>query len=64
MSRADKRCITVDEFQHNLLINGINEFRNGLLSEDKPTEDVNRLLLMLIDAPTVREKRRTDRDAR
>ncbi len=62
--RSDKRVIAVDEFQHNLLVNGMNEFRNELLAEDKPTEDVDRLLLMIIDAPTMREKRRIDRESR
>lgn len=62
--RSDKRVIALDEFQHNLLVNGMNEFRNELLEEDKPTEDVDRLLLMIIDAPTMREKRRANRDAR
>ena len=62
--RNDKRVIALDEFQHNLLVNGMNEFRNGLLEQDKPTEDVDQLLLMIIDAPTMRERRRTCRDAR
>lgn len=62
--RSDKRVIALDDFQHNLLVNGMNEFRNELLAEDKPTEDVDRLLLMTIDAPTIRERRRANRDAR
>ena len=62
--RNDKRVIALDEFQHNLLVNGMNEFRNELLAEDKPTEDVDRLLLLIIDAPTMRERRRANRDAR
>lgn len=62
--RSDKRVIALDDFQHNLLVNGMNEFRNELLAEDKPTEDVDRLLLMIIDAPTMRERRRANRDAR
>jgi len=62
--RSDKRVIALDDFQHNLLVNGMNEFRNELLAEDKPTEDVDRLLLMIIDAPTIRERRRANRDAR
>ena len=36
-------------FECNLLINGMNEFRNMLLAEDLPTEDVDKLLLKLID---------------
>ena len=39
----------LDSFECNLLINGMNEFRNMLLAEDLPTEDVDELLLKLID---------------
>ena len=41
--------IKLDSFEFNLLINGMNEFRNMLLAEDLPTEDVDELLLKLID---------------
>ena len=37
------------DFECNLLINGMNEFRNMLLAEDLTTEDVDELLLKLID---------------
>ena len=56
--RADYRVIVLDEFNHNLLINGLNEFRNMLLNQDKPTEDVDNLLLKLIDARKKRERHR------
>ncbi len=56
--RADYRVIELDEFNHNLLINGLNEFRNMLLQQEKPTEDVDALLLKLIDARRHRERRR------
>ena len=47
MSRKVK--IKFTDFECNLLINGMNEFRNMLLAEDLPTEDVDELLLKLID---------------
>lgn len=62
--RTEKRVITVDSFEHDLLINGFNEFRNKLLSEDKPTEDVDSLLIKLLDAPLLKEKRRASYEAR
>ena len=37
--------IKLDSFELNLLINGMNEFRNMTLAEDLPTEDVDELLL-------------------
>ena len=47
MSRKIKVKFT--GFECNLLINGINEFRNMLLAEGLPTEDVDELLLKIID---------------
>ena len=61
--RKEKREITVDDFEHNLMINGINEFRNMLIEKDMPIEDVDNLLRKLIDAPLLR-KRRFDREDR
>ena len=37
------------DFECNLLINGMNEFRNMLLSDGIPTEDVDELLLKIIN---------------
>lgn len=44
-----KTKIKFTDFECNLLINGMNEFRNKLLVEDLPTEDVDELLLKIID---------------
>ena len=41
--------IKFDSFECNLLINGIFEWRNMLLEQDIPTEDVDELLLKLIN---------------
>ena len=61
--RKEKRVITVDDFEHNLMINGINEFRNIILEKDMPIEYVDNLLRKLIDAPLLR-KRRFEREDR
>ena len=37
------------DFECNLLINGINEWRNILLAANYPTEDVDELLLKIIN---------------
>ena len=47
MSRKIKVKFT--DFECNLLINGMNEFRNMLLAEGLPTEDADELLLKIID---------------
>ena len=41
--------INLTDFECNLLINGMNEFRNMLLSDGIPTEDVDELLLKIIN---------------
>ena len=51
MSRESKRVITVDGFEHRLMIKAIYEYRNTLLREGKPTEDINDLTLKVINAP-------------
>lgn len=60
----EKNVITVDDFDHRLMVNGLTTFRNELLREEKPTEDVDELILKVIDAPTKKEKRKADREAR
>ena len=44
-----KTKIKFTDFEYNLHINGMNEFRNMLLAEDLPIEDVDELLLKIID---------------
>ena len=46
---SKKIKIKLDSLELNLLINGMNEFRNMFFAEDLPTEDVDELLLKLID---------------
>ena len=44
-----KAKIKFTDFECNLLVNGMNEFRNMLLADGLPTEDVDELLLKIID---------------
>ena len=60
----EKRVVILDDFEQRLMVNGLTDFRNDLLREDKPTEDLDDLILKVIDAPTKKEKRRADREAR
>jgi hypothetical protein len=46
---SKKVKIKFTDFECNLLVNGMNEFRNMLLSEGLPTEDVDDLLIKIID---------------
>ena len=60
----EKKVITLDDFEQRLMVSGLMDFRNALLKEEKPTEDINDLILKVIDAPTKKEKRRFDREER
>ena len=60
----EKRVISIDDFEHRLLVKGLNDFRNDLIQGDKPTEDIDELLLKVIKAPTKKEKRKLCHDAR
>ena len=59
-----KRVISVTDHERGVMVRVLNDARNGALRNGKPTEDLNNLLIKTIDAPTKREKRRTDRAAR
>ena len=60
----EKRVIAVDDFEYRLMVQGLNDFRNDLIHGEKPTEDIDELLLKVIKAPTKKEKRKQTRDAR
>lgn len=44
-----KTKLKLTDFECNLLINGMNEFRNKACSDGIPTEDVDELLLKIIN---------------
>lgn len=60
----EERVVTLDDFKQRLMVNGLMNFRNNLLEDEKPTEDVNELILKVIDAPKKKEKKREEREAR
>jgi len=64
MAPDEKVVVTLDDFEQRLLVSGLADFRNDLIREEKPTEDVDDLILKVIDAPTQKEKRKADREAR
>ena len=59
-----KVVVELDDFEQRLMVSGLADFRNDLIRDDKPTEDVDELILKVIDAPTQKEKRKADREAR
>ena len=64
MAPDEKVVVTLDNFEQRLMVTGLADFRNDLLRAEKPTEDVKALLLKVIDAPTQKEKKKADREAR
>ena len=60
MERTEKRVLTLDRYEHGVVINALNEMRNDLLEEERPTDIVDEVLLKVIAAPTKKEKRRDE----
>lgn len=60
----DKVVVTLDSFEQRLMVSALTDFRNELLREEKPTEDVDGLLLKVIDAVPQKERKKADRAAR
>lgn len=60
----DKVLVTLDSFEQRLLVSALTDFRNELLREEKPTEDVDTLLLKVIDAAPQKERKKENRAAR
>lgn len=51
MPKEEKRVLTLDRYEHGVVINALNEMRNDLLEEERPTDIVDEVLLKTIDAP-------------
>ena len=61
---GEKVVVTLDDFEQRLMVSGLADFRNDLIRDDKPTEDVDELILKVIDAPTQKEKRKDQSNRR
>lgn len=51
MGKGEKRVLTLDKYEHGVVLNALNEMRNGLIGEERPTDIVDEVLLKTIDAP-------------
>ena len=60
----EKVVVTLDNFEQRLMVSGLADFRNDLIRDEKPTEDVDELILKVIDAPTEKPRKKADRAAR
>ena len=59
----ERKVIEVDGFQHRVMMEALADRRNDFIAANKPTDDVNEVLLKVIDAPTKKSKKR-DREER
>ena len=60
----ERVTVSLDNFEQRLMVNGLVGFRNGLITKEQPTEDVDMLILKVIDAPACKGKWWQDRETR
>ena len=51
MPKEEKRIVALDRYEHGIIVNALNEQRNDMLAEQRPTDAVDDVLLKVIDAP-------------
>lgn len=60
MGKEEKRVLTLDKYEHGVVVNALNEMRNDLLEEQRSTDIVDEVLLKAIDSPTKKVKCRDE----
>ncbi len=60
MPKEEKRVLTLDRFEHGIVINALNEMQNDLIGEDRSTDIVDEVLLKTIDAPVKKVRSRDE----
>ena len=53
MGKQEKLVLTLDRYEHGVVVNALNEMRNDLLEEERPTDIVDEVLLKVIDKPAI-----------
>lgn len=59
MAKEKKRVLTLDKYEHGVVIHALNEMRNDLIGEKRSTDIVDEVLLKAIDAPTRKARRKS-----
>ena len=62
MEKQEKVVLTLDSYEHGIMIRALNELRNDMLEEARSTDAVDDLLLKAIDAPARQQKKGKWRD--
>ena len=52
----EKIYLEMDEYEHGIITNALNDMRNELIEEKRPTDAVDDLLLKIIDAPKKKKR--------
>ena len=60
MGQEEKRVLTMDKYEHGIVIRALNELRTDLIQEERPTDAVDELLIKTIDAPPKRRGKGED----
>ena len=60
MGKEEKRILTLDKYEHGVVVNALNEMRNDLLEERRSTDIVDEVLLKTIEAPTKKMRGRDE----
>ena len=60
MGKEEKSVLTLDKYEHGVVVNALNEMRNDLLEEQRSTDIVDEVLLKAIDAPTKKVRGRDE----
>lgn len=58
--KEDKRVLELDKYEYGVVFHSLNDKRNDLIKEQRPTDAVDDVLLKVIDAPTKKEKKRDE----
>ncbi|MBQ4434487.1 MAG: hypothetical protein II879_00195 [Clostridia bacterium] len=55
MNMGSMKLLTLDRYEHGLLIRALYEEWQRMQAEEKPTEDIEDLILKVIDAPAKKQ---------
>ena len=61
---SEQVCVMMDDFEQRVTLKSLNEFRNTLIREGLPTEDVEEMIMKVANAQPLKRKLRTSREVR
>lgn len=62
MEQQEKVVLTLDSYEHGIMIRALNELRNELLEEQRDPGPVEDVLLKIIAAPSPKDRKAKRRD--